>query len=97
MSDSLVIPWNPLSLGFPRQEYCSGLPFPPRGDPGIEPLSPKMAGGFFTVELPRKPQHVDFAPYLVWLSTTGELLSFRVLSRLQPYDSTKKHRFIEAF
>ena len=34
----------PLSMGFPRQEYWSGLPFPPPGDlpdPGIEPESPK--------------------------------------------------------
>ena len=33
----------PLSIGFPRQEYWSGLPFPPPGDlpePGIEPESP---------------------------------------------------------
>ena len=30
-------------MGFPRQEYCSGLPFPSPGnlpDPGIEPVSP---------------------------------------------------------
>ena len=35
----------PLSLGFPRQEYWSGLPCPPPGDlldPGIEPLSPAL-------------------------------------------------------
>ena len=33
----------PLSMGFPRQEYWSGLPFPPPGDlpnPGIKPESP---------------------------------------------------------
>ena len=33
----------PLSMGFPRQEYWSGLPFPPLGDlpdPGIEPAAP---------------------------------------------------------
>ena len=33
----------PLCMGFPRQEYWSGLPFPPPGDlpdPGIEPSSP---------------------------------------------------------
>ena len=32
-----------LSMGFSRQEYWSGLPFPPPGDlpnPGIEPVSP---------------------------------------------------------
>ena len=41
-------PWTaarqaPLPMGFSRQEYCSGLPFPPPGgllDPGIEPTSP---------------------------------------------------------
>ena len=43
----------PLSMGFSRQEYWSGLPCPPPGDlpdPGIEPvfLSPALAGGFFT-------------------------------------------------
>ena len=38
-------------MGFPRQEYWSGLPFPSPGDlldPGIEPASPVMADGFFT-------------------------------------------------
>ena len=43
-----------LSMGFSRQEYWSGLPFPSSGDlpdPGIEPaslMSPALAGGFFT-------------------------------------------------
>ena len=35
----------PLSMGFPRQEYCSGLPFPSPGDLldlGIEPISPAL-------------------------------------------------------
>ena len=41
-------------MGFPRQEYWSGLPFPSAEDlpnPGIEPeflASPTLAGGFFT-------------------------------------------------
>ena len=38
-------------MGFPRQEYCSGLPFPPPGDlpnPGIKPVSAALAGKFFT-------------------------------------------------
>ena len=42
----------PLSMGFSRQEYWSGLPFPPPGDlldPGIEPMSPALASGFFTL------------------------------------------------
>ena len=44
----------PLSMGFSRQEYWSGLPFPSPGDlpnPGIELtslVSPELAGGFFT-------------------------------------------------
>ena len=40
----------PLSMGFLRQEYRSALPFPPSGallDPGTEPVSPELAGGFF--------------------------------------------------
>ena len=41
----------PLSMGFSRQEYWSGLPFPSPGDlpdPGIEPVYPALVGGFFT-------------------------------------------------
>ena len=48
----------PLSMGFPGQEYWSGLQFPPPGDlpdPDIEPVSPALAGGFFTTEPPGKP------------------------------------------
>ena len=47
-----------LSMGFPRQKYWSGLPFPsPRDlpDPGIETASPALAGRFFTAEPPGKP------------------------------------------
>ena len=50
MSDSFATPWTvarqaSLSVGFPRQEYWSGLPFPPPGglpDPRIEPVSPAL-------------------------------------------------------
>ena len=53
-----VTPWTvahqaPPSMGFSRQEYWSGLPFPSPGDlpdPGIEPGFPALAGGFFTVK-----------------------------------------------
>ena len=52
------IPWTvayqaPQSVEFSRQEYWSGLPFPSPGDPpnpGMEPSSPVLAGGFFTTE-----------------------------------------------
>ena len=58
MSGSFVTPWTaalqaPLSMEFTRQEYWSGLPFPSPGnlpDPGIEPVSPALAGRFFTAE-----------------------------------------------
>ena len=48
----------PLSMGFPRQEYWTGLPFPSSEDlpdPGIKPESPALAGRFFTAEPPGKP------------------------------------------
>ena len=48
----------PLSMEFSRQEYWSGLPFPPPGylpNPGIKSVSPELAGRFFTTELPGKP------------------------------------------
>ena len=53
----------PLSLGFPRQEYWSGLSFSSPGDlpnPGTEPLSPKspaLASRLFTIKPPRKPRY----------------------------------------
>ena len=61
----LVTPWTaahqaPLSMGFPRQEYWSGLPFPTPGgllDSGIEPTclaSPALVGRFFTTVPPGK-------------------------------------------
>ena len=64
---SFVTPWTvahqfPLSMGFPRQEYWSGLPFPSPGDlpnPGIRPASPTLADRFFTPELPGKPHYMD--------------------------------------
>ena len=50
-----------LSMGFSRQEYWSGWPFPSPGDlpnPGMEPgspASPVLAGGFFTTVPSGKP------------------------------------------
>ena len=59
MSDSLQTPWAvalqaPLSMGFSRQEYWSGLPFASPGDlpdPGVEPRSPALAGGFLPLSI----------------------------------------------
>ena len=60
-------PWTvarqaPLSMGFSRQEYWGGLPFPSPGDrpdPGTEPTSlmpPVLVGGFFNTAPAGKPQ-----------------------------------------
>ena len=61
-------PWTlvhqaPLSMEFPRQEYWSRLPFPTLGDlpnPGLEPTSPALAGGFFTTVQPGKPTYPQY-------------------------------------
>ena len=51
----------PLSTGFSRQEYWSGLPCPPPGDlptPGIEPTSPALAAGLFTTSATWEARHL---------------------------------------
>ena len=63
VSDPFLIPWTithqaPLSMGFPRQEYWSGLPFHSPGDLpnlGVKLVCPASAGGFFTTEPHGKP------------------------------------------
>ena len=63
VSNSFGTPWTvalqaPLSMGFPRQEYWTGLllPFPGDvADPGIESMSAVLAGEFFTPGPPGKP------------------------------------------
>ena len=57
-------PWTiahqaPLSMGFPRQEYWSGLPLPSPGDlpdPGTEPGSPVLHADSLPSEPPGKPK-----------------------------------------
>ena len=67
MSDSFATLWTvahqaPLSMGFSRQEYWSGLPFPSPGDlpdPGIKPAFPALQvdslplvkNGYFILQL----------------------------------------------
>ena len=69
MSDS-VAPWTVAhqaspSMGFSRQEYWSGLPFPSPGDlphPGIEPRSPAFRGGgqmLYPLSHQGSPYHKD--------------------------------------
>ena len=53
-----VIHQAPLSIGFPRQEYWSGLPFPSARNlpnPGIEPGSPALQADSLPAEPPGKP------------------------------------------
>ena len=69
MSDSFANPWTVArqatpSIGFSRQEYWSGLPFPSLGAlhlpiSGPELTSPALLGKFFTIEPPGKPKDVD--------------------------------------
>ena len=65
-------PWTvarqaPLSMGFSRQEYWSGLPFPSPGDlldPGIKPTSPALQTDALTSEPPgNKPMEWLYSPF----------------------------------
>ena len=68
MFRSFETPWtvahqDPLSMGFPRQKYWSGLPFSSPGDlpdTGIKPASPALAGRFFITEPPGKTQGFNY-------------------------------------
>ena len=86
-------PWtvacqDPLSMGFSRQEYWSGLPFPPPGslpDPGIKsayPAPPALASKFFTTEPPgrRGPSHPSSQSLVFFL----QMKNVRQISRV-PY------------
>ena len=78
-----VTPWTVAyqaspSMGFSRQEYQSGLPFPSPGDlpdPGIEPKSLALAGRFFTATPPRKPVPGHLAHMEDVIATKGALES----------------------
>ena len=70
-------PWTiacqaPLPMGFSKQEYWSGLPFPSPGDfliPGIKPRSPALQADFLPPESPRKPKNTEVGQ----LSSPGDL------------------------
>ena len=54
-------------MGFPRQEYWTGLPFPSSGDlpdPEMETASPALAGRFFSTESPEKPDAIYIYIYV---------------------------------
>ena len=99
MCDSFATPWTvtcqtPVSVGFPRQEHWSGLPSPSPGDLpnlGIEPVSPSLAGGFFTTELPGKSIHVCVYIYgdiYLYIHIRSDQISHSVVSdSLRPHES----------
>ena len=68
-------------MGFSRQEYWNGLPFPSPGDlpsPGIEPRSPTLQAEALTSEPPGKPQLIAVPDYKLTCPSTGwtQLASF---------------------
>ena len=66
----------PLSMGFPRHEYWSRLPFPSPGDfpeSEIKPMYPLLAGGFFAIEPSGKP----ILCQLYWLISKNDVLIFK--------------------
>ena len=74
-------PQDSLSMGFPRQEYWSGLPFPPLGDildPGIQPVSLALAGGCFSTEPPGRPM-LMLVPFYLYRFTLSPLSWFQKL------------------
>ena len=68
MSDSFATPQTvdhqaALSMGFPKQDYWSGLPFPSPGDipnPAIKPAFPALVEGFFTS---KEAQYIGYIMY----------------------------------
>ena len=79
--------YTPLSMGFSRQVYWSGLPFRPLGDlpdPGIKPaslVSPALPGRFFTAEPQGKPRKFWYSPII--LNSFLQFSSFQLLSHVR--------------
>ena len=71
----------PLSMGFFRQEYWSGLPFPPPGhlpNLGKEPVPPALADGFFFL----------FVCYYQWATWEAHLSQYTVIKETSGTFST---------
>ena len=81
-------PWTvahqaPLSMGFSRQEYWSGLPFPSRGDlpdPGIEPGSPALQADSLS------PSHtVALVGIYIHVNKTQNIFSDTKMNEILPF------------
>ena len=85
-----MTPWTiarqvPLSVGYSRQEYWSGLPFPSPGDfpnPGIEPRSPALQAD----SLPSEPRVKPVLEYRKLNAVSSEVLVSQLCSALCPMD-----------
>ena len=74
----------PLSIKFSRQEYWSGLPFPSPGDlpdPGIEPVSPALARGFYTIAPPGKMVYSPLTTLIICFHFQTSLYGVHLLIR----------------
>ena len=104
-----VTPWTvahqaPLSMGFSRQEYWSGLPFSPPGglpDPGanLHLLSPALASGVFTTVPPGSPRN-RHTTVLLYESKCGLLHSkyfSRTVGSFYRYHQVLVHYFSQIF
>ena len=97
-------PWtvayqNPPSMGFSRQEYWSGLPFPSPGDlpdPGIEPPSPALQADAFPSEPPGKSWWISLVSEPEWNKQKwmrSTLWWLRLATEFRGVLSTKKANF----
>ena len=91
MSDSAT-PWTIahqalLFMGFSRQEYWNGLPFPSKGDlpnAGIKPRSPALQGDSLLSKPPGKAIHI-YDPYITWdTHVPKHCFSYRLLYNSLP-------------
>ena len=99
---SFATPWTtacqaPLSRGFPRQEYWSGLPFRTPDylpQPGIELMSPALAGEFFITEPPGKPKS-NYTPVTKFLKIKNKIQCIPVHSYCTCFIHNKKNNKIQ--
>ena len=93
LSCVFAIPWTvdyqaSLSMGFSRQEYWSGLPFPSPGDlpnPGIEPRSPTLQADALPSEPPGKPWWASNYCTVALISHDSKVMIKVLQARLQQY------------
>ena len=106
MFDSFATPWTialqaPLSMGFPRQKYWNGLPFPSPGDlpdPGIKPRSLAMQVDSLLSEPLGKPRNLPLDPSSI-LHSLGLLLDLSLLTvsyrqSSTPWKACSFHKYV---